>query len=70
MGVAGSFVGIRAQSKTLRGIEAGAFQATVVERQAFTLAVFHKQFAVIHACERIFDDAFRACLVESRAIEK
>ena len=49
MGIAGRFVGDRAQPEALGRVEGGALDAAVVEREALRLAVFEEQLAVIHA---------------------
>ncbi len=56
MGIAGRFAGDRAQAEALGRVEAGALDPAVVERQAFGLAIFEKQLAVVHAGQRLGDD--------------
>ena len=58
MGVAGGLVGDRAQPEPLGRIEARAFDAAVVERQALGLAVFEIQLAVVHPGQRFGDERF------------
>ena len=56
MGIAGRFAGDGAQPEALGGVEGGAFDAAVVERDAFGLAVFEEELAIVHAGERFADE--------------
>ena len=49
---------------------ARSFQLAIVKREAFALAVFEKELAIVHAAERILDDAFGARPVEPGAGEE
>src|SRR5216683_1472458 len=52
MRVARGLVGDRAQAEPLRGIEARALDAAVVERETLGLAVFEVQLAIVHPGQR------------------
>src|SRR5436305_1998680 len=70
MGIAGRLAGHRAQPEALGRVERGALDAAVVERDAFRLAVFEKQLAIIHAGERLADQLLNPAGIHSGAVEK
>jgi hypothetical protein len=70
MGVAGRVVGDRAQAEALRRVERRAADAAIVERDAFRLAVFEKQLAVVHAVQQFADQSLDAARVHSGAREE
>ena len=70
MGIAGRLAGDRAQAEALRRIERGALDAAVVERDAFRLAVFEEQLAVIHAGQRLADERLDPARIHARAVEE
>ena len=57
MGIARGLARDRAQPEALRGVEGGRLQPAVVEGEAFALAVFQEQLAVIGALQRVVDEA-------------
>ncbi len=70
MRIAGRLAGDRAQPETLRRVERGALDPAVVERDAFRLAVFEEQLAVVHARERLADKPLDASRIHAGAREK
>ena len=60
----------RAQAEALRGVERGALQLAVVERQAFALDIFQEQLAVVAAGQRVVDHLRRLALVECALAEE
>src|SRR5689334_15166342 len=70
MGEADAFAGDAAQPEALRGVERGAFELAVVERQALALMVFEVEFAVIAAGQRLVDQLRGAALIEAILAEE
>src|SRR5690242_14333877 len=60
----------RAQAEALRGVERRRLDAAVIERQAFRLAVFEEQLAVVHAVQGLLDDLLDARAIHSGLGEK
>jgi hypothetical protein len=54
----------------VRGVERGGADAAVVERDAFRLAVFEKELAVIHAVQQFTDQILDAIRVHAGACEE
>src|SRR5262249_61042562 len=59
-----------AQPEPLRRVERGALDPAVVEGDAFRLAVFEEQLAVIHAGQRLADKLLDPALILHGAVEK
>jgi len=60
MRIARRFAGHRAQAEALRGVETRGLEAAVVEGEAFALAVFQEQLAVVRAFQGIVDQRLHA----------
>src|SRR6185312_8356570 len=67
---AGRLARQRAQAEALRGIEGRALDAAIVEGDAFRLAVFEIELAVIHAVERFRDDRLDTIAIHAGVGEK
>ena len=70
VGVAGRLARDRAQAETLGGVEAGAFQAAIVEAQTLGLTVLEEQLAVVGAGQRFVDQFLAARPVEPGTVEE
>ena len=67
---AGDLTRHRPQAEALGGIEAGALQMPIVEDEAFGLAVFQEQLAVVGLRQRLADDAVEPLPIKFQMIEE
>ena len=70
MGIAGRLPGHGAQPEAPAGIEAGAFQATIIEGQVFRLAVFQEKLAVVRALQGVVHQGLGPAPVQLVVAEK
>src|SRR5690349_7669494 len=65
--VAGCLSRHGAKTKTLRGVEGGSLQASVVEGEGLALTVFEEQFAIVGAAKRVIDGFLDAVAIHACA---
>jgi hypothetical protein len=70
MGVALHLANYGTQAETLAGIEAGAFETTIVPGQRLGLAIFQKKLAIVGMSERIRRNSFDSGQIQPGLVEE